>query len=416
MTLRRQPAQSARSRASAQLARFRQSSIIAIGLTALLLLLFSPGEEPGLGAQSTPTAADTVAEIPDTVSVIRTIPTERIREAAAAADSDSTTSAEEATGTLRALWGGFVGNLPKYGVALAVLVAAWVVTRLWSALLPRLLAHWGRAHAITALTSVVIWLLAFGIATSVLVGDIRALVGSLGLVGLALSWALQTPIESFTGWMLNSFHGYYRVGDRIAVGEVFGDVYRIDFHPTTVWEYGAADRPPGWVHAEQPTGRMITFPNNELLNGAVVNYTRDFPYVWDEYEQGIANESELALAIRVVESVARELLGDQMEEPARQYEAVLRRENLEREVADRPQVYVSTNDWATLLTVRYLVGVREKRVWKSRLIQALAEELGKQEYRGRIIPVYPRRQVQSFEPDGTPAAPAAAQPPVEGAA
>ena len=32
------------------------------------------------------------------------------------------------------------------------------------------------------------------------------------------SLPLQTPIESFTGWLLNSFRGYYRVGDRIEVG------------------------------------------------------------------------------------------------------------------------------------------------------------------------------------------------------
>jgi small-conductance mechanosensitive channel len=78
---------------------------------------------------------------------------------------------------------------------------------------------------------------------SVLAGDVRAVVGSVGLLGLAASWALQTPIESFTGWLLNSFRGYYRVGDRIAVGDVFGDVYRIDVLTTTVWEAGGPASP-----------------------------------------------------------------------------------------------------------------------------------------------------------------------------
>jgi hypothetical protein len=105
-----------------------------------------------------------------------------------------------------------------------------------------------------------VWLLGTGIAVSVLAGDIRAMLGSVGLVGLALSWALQTPIESFTGWLLNSFQGYYRVGDRVQVGDVFGDVYAIDFLSTTLWELGSAERP-GAVHADQPTGRLITFPN-----------------------------------------------------------------------------------------------------------------------------------------------------------
>ncbi|HSI91807.1 MAG TPA: mechanosensitive ion channel domain-containing protein, partial [Adhaeribacter sp.] len=126
--------------------------------------------------------------------------------------------------------------------------------------------------------------------------------GSLGLIGLALSWSLQTPIESFTGWLLNSFQGYYRIGDRIKVGEVFGDVYRIDFLTTTVWEIGSPYYQGGYVNAEQATGRMVTFPNNEILAGTVTNLTRDFPYVWDELIVSVANESDLKLAREALET------------------------------------------------------------------------------------------------------------------
>jgi small-conductance mechanosensitive channel len=58
---------------------------------------------------------------------------------------------------------------------------------------------------------------------------------------------------------------------------VFGDVYKIDVITTTVWEIGAPFRQ-GFVMAEQPTGRLVTFPNNEILSGSIVNLTRDFPY------------------------------------------------------------------------------------------------------------------------------------------
>ncbi len=53
-------------------------------------------------------------------------------------------------------------------------------------------------------------------------------------------------------------------------------MYKIDFLTTTVWEIGAPYRD-GFVRAEQPTGRMVTFPNNEVLAGTVVNLTGDFP-------------------------------------------------------------------------------------------------------------------------------------------
>ncbi|MBW3629776.1 MAG: mechanosensitive ion channel [Gemmatimonadetes bacterium] len=364
--------------------RFRQSSMFAVAITGLLLLAFSPAEV-GIGRSAAAVqTTDPTGSVP-------------VRQ-----DTDSTAreSAAEAAGALRTMWSGFVGNLPKYLMALGILLAAWLLVRLLRTMLRRALGHWERADAIAALSGVAIWLLAAGIALSVVLGDIRALAGSLGLVGLALSWALQTPIESFTGWLLNSFKGYYRVGDRIAVGDVFGDVYRIDFLNTTVWEYGGPDRPPGWVQAEQPTGRMITFPNNEIVTGSVVNYTRDFPFIWDELTVPVAHESDLSYTMEVLARVGRAVVGEYMREPAREYQALLRREGLESSVADAPQVFASTSDWSANFTIRYLVGAREKRMWKSELVLRFGAELARPEHVGKIIPVYPRQQIQLVERDG----------------
>ena len=121
------------------------------------------------------------------------------------------------------------------------------------------------------------------------------------------------PRGSFTGWLLNSFRGYYQVGDRVAVGDVFGDVYRIDFLTTTVWEAGGADKP---VQGAQPTGALVTFPD----------------------------------AARLVEETAYD--------------------------------------------VRYLVAVRERRLWSSRLLVALSTAVGAAEHAPKVRPAFPRRQVE----------------------
>lgn len=312
-------------------------------------------------------------------------------------------AAEEATRTFETLRVGFYGNLPKIVVALGVILAAWLLVRLVRPLLRRTLGRWERGNAFAALFGIAVWILAAGIALSVLVGDIRALVGSVGLIGLALSWALQTPIESFTGWVLNSFQGYFRVGDRVAVGDVFGDVYKIDFLTTTVWEIGSPERG-GFVHAEQPTGRLITFPNNEVLAGTVVNLTRDFPYVWDELAVPLANESEMGRALRVMNEVARDLLGAVMIEPARRYAGILRRAGLELSIAEEPQVFLAFGESWTDIVIRYLVHARERRKWKSDLTFRVLDELAKAEHAGKLIPVYPRQQIQFIGPEGRPAA------------
>jgi small-conductance mechanosensitive channel len=270
--------------------------------------------------------------------------------------------------------------------------------RLVRPVLRRAVGQWDRGNAFVALFGIVAWLLAIGVAVSVIAGDVRAMLGSLGLIGLALSWALQTPIESFTGWLLNSFRGYYRVGDRVAVGEVFGDVYQIDPLNTTVWEIGSPGR--GFVQAEQPTGRLITFPNNEVLAGSIVNLTRDFPYVWDEVTAPVGNKSDMVYATSVLLSVAKRVIGEQMVAPAGEYERILLAARLETSISREPQVFVSMDDSWTNLTVRYLVAARERRRWGSMLAQEILTELNRPEHSDRIISVFPRRQIQFIGPDG----------------
>lgn len=379
-----------------RLRNFRQASILAVAITGFMVLLFAPSEailEPQTHtlspAQLTDSSAVSESTAQDTSAVDSlTVPSSR-------------KSAEEALGALQNLWNGFYYNLPKFLIAIATLLFAWMLVRLLTLLLKKIIGNWHSAKAIISIVSISVWLLAIGVAISIVAGDIRALVGSLGLIGLALSWSLQTPIESFTGWLLNSFQSYYRVGDRIKVGEVFGDVYRIDFLTTTVWEIGAPYQP-GYVQAEQPTGRMVTFPNNEILTGTVINLTRDFPYVWDELSISIANESDLRKAMDVLENTALALLGNYMVTPARQYATMLADAGLEDNVPDKPQVFLSTEDSWTNVTIRYLVGARERRKWKSELILRTTEELNKPEHQKIIIPVYPRQQVQIISRQGFP--------------
>lgn len=366
--------------ARARLRRFRQGSVLAVAITALLLMLLGGGE---IEAQVTPDAGPTAQDSVDD------LPTEGSR------------ALEEATGTMRELLSAVYAVLPKIGIAVLLLVAATAASRLLRWGVRRTLSTWERSEAAAALGRIVIYLLAIAAALSIIAGDARALLGSAGLIGLALSWALQTPIESFTGWLLNSFRGYYRVGDRIEVGDVFGDVYRIDVLTTTVWEAGGPGKA---VAGAQSTGAMITFPNWEVLRSNIVNYSREFPYVWDEVTFSITNESDLHYTATVFLRVAREVFGEEMSQRAAEYQRLLAEARLAFDIQEEPSVFVSLDDSWTNFTVRYLVHARERRRWASRLILALSAETRKPEHQGRIVGAYPRRQVEMLGAHGDAAA------------
>ena len=392
---RRLDARGYREQAQVQLRRFRRGSALAVALTAMLLLIWIPG---GIEGQAPAQAVELAAqpEAPQDQPI----------------PPDPSAAVDEASSTIRELAYNVYGYLPRVLLVLALLALAAVVTKLARAILQRLLGAWERTVALIAVVRLVVFLVAAVATLSILAGDARAVVGSVGLLGLAASWALQTPIESFTGWLLNSFRAYYRVGDRIAVGDVFGDVYRIDVLTTTVWEAGGPGKP---VAAAQSTGALITFPNWEVLRSNIVNYSRDFPYVWDEISISVANESDLGYCAEVLERTARRVLGDRMTEAANRYEELLRRERLMFDVDEVPRVYLSDAESWTDCTIRYLVPVRSRRHWSSALRLEISRELLAPEHQSRILPVYPRTEVRLREEwpppagDPQPAAAAAAE-------
>jgi small-conductance mechanosensitive channel len=378
----------------------------------LLMLLGAPatGEESGESGGATAAAAAPAAPAQEPLPAADTVADATLRQDTSTlppsdsllvsdtADVDLERSTAEAASTIRQLWRSFAALVPKILIALGLIGLAALLTSVVRPLLRRMLGSWARADATAALTGVVIWILAISVGLSVIVGDPRTLLGSAGLIGLGLSWALQQPIESFTAWLLNSFRGYYRVGDRIAVGEVFGDVYRIDFLTTTVWEAGGPDKP---VQGAQPTGALVTFPNSEVLRANVINYTRDFPYVWDEVDVGLTNESDLTYARGVLLDVAARVVGEAMKRPIALYRGMLERASLDFDIADEPQVFFSAERSWTNATIRYLVEARRRRGAASDLLLALSRELARDEHRGRMTMAYPTARVSLVPPEET---------------
>ncbi|MFW6061367.1 MAG: mechanosensitive ion channel domain-containing protein [Planctomycetota bacterium] len=304
---------------------------------------------------------------------------------------DPLTAVEEATDTIGQLARDFYAMVPRIVVAIVLVALAALLAKALRWVFRHTLRDWNRADATSATVTVAIWAIALAAALSVIAGDPRAMVGLVGLTGLALSWAMQAPIESFAGWTINAFKAYYQVGDRISVGDVFGDVYRIDLLTTTVWEAGGPGHP---VQGAQPTGSLITFPNSELLRANIVNYTKLFPYVWDEVVVSVGDGTDLAYAAAVCERVARKIGAQFMDEPVRQYNRLLDEVRLAFDIPPEPQVFVTLAESWSNLTIRYLVHARQRRRRSTDMSLALSAELAKPEHAGRIMPHVTLVQIQ----------------------
>ena len=141
---------------------------------------------------------------------------------------------------------------------------------------------WAR-QGVQVVTAIV---LALGVLSIWITPDTDVTTG-VGLITAGLAFALQRVILSLAAYFVILRGDTFGVGDRITLGGVRGDVVRLGFLKTTIMEMGqppsiSSTDPAVWVNSRQYTGRLVTVTNGAIFNEPVYNYTRDFPYLWEE--------------------------------------------------------------------------------------------------------------------------------------
>jgi len=217
--------------------------------------------------------------------------------------------------------------------------------------------------------------------SSIWFDDPSRLATALGLVSAGLAFALQKVVTAVAGYFVILRGKTFNVGDRIVMGGVRGDVIALGFTQTTIMEMGqpppvSGDNPGMWVKSRQYTGRVVSVSNAKIFDEPVYNYTRDFPYLWEEMALPVAYSADRKRAEQILLDVARRHSVPQEELAAETLEELKRRYFLK--AADvAPRVYYRLTDNWLELTVRFVVrdhGIRDVKDAMSReLLDALDE-------------------------------------------
>lgn len=162
-------------------------------------------------------------------------------------------------------------------------------------------------------------------------------------------------------------------GDRIKIGDATGDVIDVGYLDTTLWEFGGE-----YLSTDHPSGRVIKFPNSNVLSSAVYNYSWPlFPYIWNEIKFNVAYECDLEFVAQTVRQIAEEKIGEAMLERVRTFRSLLSETPVDQlEVREHPAVLfrVSNNTWLEAI-VRYLVEPKRAGRVKSKLIEKMLAAL-----------------------------------------
>lgn len=210
--------------------------------------------------------------------------------------------------------------------------------------------------------------------------DPKSVGGALGLITAGVAVALQRVITSFAAYLIILRGKIFNVGDRITIGGVRGDVIALDFMQTTVLEMGQApgeqqDSPSVWIAARQYTGRLIRVTNDKIFDSPVYNYTRVFPYLWEELHVPISYKDDRRGAERILIEVGHKHTDEIAREAEPHIAKLVEAYRLASAPELAPHVFMRLTDNWVELSLRFLTRIDGGRVLKDRMSRDLIDGL-----------------------------------------
>jgi len=203
----------------------------------------------------------------------------------------------------------------------------------------------------------------------------RSVIGHLaifgGLLAAGLAFAMQEVIASIAGWFNIVSGGIYRVGDRVEIAGVKGDVIDITLLRTKVLEMGSSlPEEPSWVGGRQSTGRIVTIANKATFEAPTYNYSSFFDFVWEELRIPVPYSADWKQAERILLEEAQRVSDSEGAREAMQQ--MTQRFPMPQHEVD-PRVFVTLTDNWVELAARFIIPVRQARTIKDQMARAIRE-------------------------------------------
>ena len=207
-------------------------------------------------------------------------------------------------------------------------------------------------------------------------GNIQDFTLAIGLFSAGVAFTLQELILSIAGSLYIFIVKVYQPGDRIEINGIKGDVIDIDSIYTTMMEIGE------WVSSDNYSGRIVKLSNAFVFKGAVYNYSRDFPFIWDEFNLPFRYGSDIELAKKIVVDIATENLSESTAKSKATWKKVVNKYYIEDAVVEPTLAITLTDNWVQF-NLRYVVDYKKRRFLKHLLNEKIGQAVEKTN--GKVI-------------------------------
>jgi small-conductance mechanosensitive channel len=201
------------------------------------------------------------------------------------------------------------------------------------------------------------YLLLIALAISYFSGAIKDFTIIIGVFTAGLAFTLQEIILSIAGSIYIFLVKVYQPGDRIEINGIKGDVIDVDSIYTTMMEIGE------WVSSDNYSGRIVKLSNAFVFKGPIYNYSKDFPFIWDEINLPIRYGSDIDLAKAIVIKITTEALSEFTKNSKAQWQDIVTKYYIE-DAQVEPTLAISLTDNWIQFNLRYIVDFKKRRYTK----------------------------------------------------
>ena len=192
-----------------------------------------------------------------------------------------------------------------------------------------------------------------------------------GFSAAGIAVALQSVILSVVAYFFLVGRWGVRVGDRVTVSGVTGEVADVGLFRLYLMELGGSGL------ALQPTGRMVVFPNAVFFQpSALFKQLPGVDYVWRAITVKLAGTKDYALVERHLLDAVESIYAEYREEIERQYNSVRSSLNLHT-TAPRPESRLRFVDSGLEITIRYPAEIRRAAEIDDRITREVIQQVEK---------------------------------------
>ncbi|RPD98748.1 mechanosensitive ion channel family protein [Aureibaculum marinum] len=199
-------------------------------------------------------------------------------------------------------------------------------------------------------------------------GSIKDFTLAIGLFSAGIAFALQELFLSIAGSIYIFLIKVYKPGDRIELHKIKGDVIDIDSVYTTMMEIGE------WVGSDNYTGRIVKISNAFVFKGPIYNYSKDFPFIWDEFNLPIKYGSDIEMVKSIITRIAIETLSEYTKLSKATWKEVVNKYYIEDAQVNPTLAITLTDNWIQL-NLRYIVDYKKRRCTKNLLNEKINSEI-----------------------------------------